>query len=131
MRKKYVQNPDTPLKDWRPNSFGHMSFCDNELRNVSFAWPATVVYTNEVNRTPSRQSVSVQSMRITNDYYLSIDVEATCSDVGEVPRHEMEIIEIGAVMQCSRTFEIQSEFQAFVRPVRNPVLTDFCTELTG
>lgn len=70
-------------------------------------------------------------MRITNDYYLIVDLEATCSDVGAVPRHEMEIIEIGAVMQSSRTFEVESEFQTFVRPVRHPELTKFCTGLTG
>jgi inhibitor of KinA sporulation pathway (predicted exonuclease) len=57
-------------------------------------------------------------MRISNSYYLIIDLEATCSDDGTVPRQEMEIIEIGAVMQSSRTFEIESEFQTFVRPVR-------------
>jgi inhibitor of KinA sporulation pathway (predicted exonuclease) len=60
-------------------------------------------------------------MRIPNDYYLIVDVEATCSDDGTVPRHEMEIIEIGAVMQDSRTFEIESEFQSFVCPVRRPL----------
>jgi inhibitor of KinA sporulation pathway (predicted exonuclease) len=70
-------------------------------------------------------------MRITNDYYLIVDLEATCSDDGTVPRHEMEIIEIGAVMQSSRTFEVESEFQTFVRPVRHRVLTEFCTSLTG
>jgi inhibitor of KinA sporulation pathway (predicted exonuclease) len=70
-------------------------------------------------------------MRIPNDYYLIVDVEATCSDDGAVPRHEMEIIEVGAVMQSSRTFEIESEFQTFVRPVRHARLTDFCTHLTG
>src|SRR4029077_2739768 len=70
-------------------------------------------------------------MRISNDYYLIVDVEATCSDDGSVPRHEMEIIEIGAVMQSARTFEVESEFQSFVRPVRHPELTEFCTELTG
>lgn len=70
-------------------------------------------------------------MHIANDYYLIVDVEATCSDDGAVPRHEMEIIEIGAVMQSSRTFEVESEFQTFVRPVRHPELTRFCTELTG
>lgn len=70
-------------------------------------------------------------MRITNDYYLIVDLEATCSDDGTVPRHEMEIIEIGAVMQSSRTFEVESEFQTFVRPVRHRVLTEFCTGLTG
>jgi inhibitor of KinA sporulation pathway (predicted exonuclease) len=70
-------------------------------------------------------------MRIANDYYLIVDLEATCSDDGAVPRHEMEIIEIGAVMQGSRTFEVESEFQTFVRPVRHPELTGFCTALTG
>jgi inhibitor of KinA sporulation pathway (predicted exonuclease) len=70
-------------------------------------------------------------MRIPNHYYLIVDLEATCSDDGAVPRPEMEIIEIGAVVQSSRTFEIESEFQTFVRPVRHPDLTDFCTELTG
>lgn len=70
-------------------------------------------------------------MRIANDYYLIIDLEATCSNVGEVPRHEMEIIEIGAVLQSSLTYEIEAEFQTFVKPVRHPQLTDFCTELTG
>jgi 3'-5' exoribonuclease 1 len=70
-------------------------------------------------------------MRIPNHYYLIVDVEATCADDGSVPRHAMEIIEIGAVMQNARTFEIKSEFQTFVGPVRHPRLTDFCTALTG
>src|SRR5262245_24832841 len=83
---------------------------------------------------PHRQTeplISGRRMRITNDYYLIIDLEATCSNDGTVPRHEMEIIEIGAVMQSSRTFEIESEFQIFVRPVRHAELTEFCSELTG
>jgi inhibitor of KinA sporulation pathway (predicted exonuclease) len=70
-------------------------------------------------------------MRITNDYYLIVDVEATCSDDGVVPRQQMEIIEIGAVLQSSQTFEIESEFQTFIQPVRHPELTEFCTRLTG
>ncbi len=70
-------------------------------------------------------------MRITNEHYLIIDLEATCSDDGTVPRDEMEIIEIGAVMQNARTFEVESEFQTFVHPVRHPKLTEFCTGLTG
>lgn len=77
------------------------------------------------------QKFSSGPMQIPNDYYLIVDLEATCSDDGTVPRHEMEIIEIGAVVQSSRTFEIESEFQTFVRPVRHPELTPFCTELTG
>jgi inhibitor of KinA sporulation pathway (predicted exonuclease) len=70
-------------------------------------------------------------MQISNAYYLIIDVEATCADDGSVPRDEMEIIEIGAVLQDARTFDVVSEFQTFVRPVRNPLLTEFCTGLTS
>ena len=69
-------------------------------------------------------------MRISQPYYLIIDLEATCTNDDEFPREEMEIIEIGAVVQHSGTFEIESEFQSFVRPIQNPQLTDFCTELT-
>lgn len=43
----------------------------------------------------------------------------------------MEIIEIGAVSVVSQTGEIISEFQSFIRPVRNPKLTSFCKELTS
>jgi inhibitor of KinA sporulation pathway (predicted exonuclease) len=42
----------------------------------------------------------------------------------------MEIIEIGAVRVSSSTGEIESVFGAFVKPIRNPVLTGFCRELT-
>ncbi len=65
-------------------------------------------------------------------YFLVVDLEATCSDDGiAVPRDEMEIIEIGALMIHGRTLDSVSEFQSFVRPVRNPLLTDFCRKLTG
>lgn len=64
-------------------------------------------------------------------YYLIIDLEATCCDRGTVPRQEMEIIEIGAVMLNGNTWEIDSEFQQFIQPVRNPQLTPFCTNLTS
>src|ERR1700722_1694622 len=59
-------------------------------------------------------------MWIANEYYLIVDLEATCSNEGAVPRHEMEIVEIGAVMQSSQTFEVESQFQTFVHPVRHP-----------
>ncbi|MBD2499363.1 3'-5' exonuclease [Anabaena azotica] len=64
-------------------------------------------------------------------YFLIVDLEATCSDDGSIPRQEMEIIEIGAVMLNRKTWEIDSEFQQFIQPVRHPRLTKFCTELTS
>jgi inhibitor of KinA sporulation pathway (predicted exonuclease) len=60
-----------------------------------------------------------------------VDVEATCCEDESFPRLEMEIIEIGAVAVESVAGAVESEFQAFVRPVRNPVLTEFCRGLTG
>ena len=64
-------------------------------------------------------------------YSVIVDLEATCCNRDSFPREEMEIIEIGAVRVSSITGEIDSEFGAFVRPVRNPLLTDFCRELTS
>jgi len=63
--------------------------------------------------------------------YLVIDLEATCDDRGAVPRYQMEIIEIGAVVVDGTDLLPRDEFQTFVRPVRNPTLTPFCTELTS
>lgn len=66
----------------------------------------------------------------TYPYYLVIDFEATCCDLGTVPRHAMEIIEFGAVM-ADADFRVIDEFQSFVKPVRHPALTPFCTQLTS
>jgi inhibitor of KinA sporulation pathway (predicted exonuclease) len=65
------------------------------------------------------------------DYYLVIDFEATCCDRGSVPRQQMEIIEIGAVMVEATYLNPVDEFQSFVRPLRHPQLTPFCTALTS
>lgn len=70
-------------------------------------------------------------MKINSSRYLIVDLESTCSNDGSVPRDEMEIIEVGALVQNARTFEVESEYQSFVHPVRHPVLTDFCRELTS
>ena len=64
-------------------------------------------------------------------HFLVVDLEATCSDDETVPRHQMEVIEIGAVMVDGATLEPIGEFQSFVRPVRHPQLTPFCRSLTS
>jgi inhibitor of KinA sporulation pathway (predicted exonuclease) len=61
---------------------------------------------------------------------LVVDLEATCDDAGGIPRAETEIIEIGAVLVDEPTLEPVDEFQTFVKPVRHPTLTRFCSELT-
>lgn len=64
------------------------------------------------------------------NYFLIIDLEATCSNDGIIASQEMEIIEIGAVMLNRSTWEIDSEYQQFIKPVRHLKLTEFCTQLT-
>jgi inhibitor of KinA sporulation pathway (predicted exonuclease) len=70
-------------------------------------------------------------------HYLVIDLEATCDDRqsadggATVPPHEMEIIEIGAVLADAGTLEPVAELQTFIQPVRHPLLTPFCTRLTS
>lgn len=62
--------------------------------------------------------------------YLVVDLEATCDDLGSVPREDSEIIEIGAVLVDAATLAPLAEFQTFVRPRVHPRLTPFCVQLT-
>ncbi|XP_053897668.1 ERI1 exoribonuclease 2 isoform X1 [Malaclemys terrapin pileata] len=72
-------------------------------------------------RTKSRQSF---------DYLIIIDFESTCWKDGK--RHySQEIIEFPAVLLNTSTGEIESEFHMYVQPEEHPILSEFCTELTG
>jgi len=59
--------------------------------------------------------------------YLIVDLEATCWE-GNAPSQN-EIIEIGAVVYQRGPGNL-AEFQTFVRPLLQPVLSPFCRELT-
>lgn len=65
------------------------------------------------------------------DRIIVIDLKATCCDDNSFPKEEMETIEIGAVVCDAHTYEPLGEFSQLVRPVRHPVLTEFCTQLTS
>ena len=60
--------------------------------------------------------------------YVVVDLEATCWEGSKTP--EMEIIEIGAVYLDGSHLQEVKDFGQFVRPIENPTLTDFCTNLT-
>jgi 3'-5' exoribonuclease 1 len=64
-------------------------------------------------------------------HLLVIDLEATCNEERRIPSRQMEIIEIGAVLVEPVNLDTVGEFQTFVKPVRHPVLTPFCTKLTS
>lgn len=67
---------------------------------------------------------------------LIVDLEATCWGNQQAPDgapqsiHNMEIIELGCVL-ASRRGEVLDARSFLVRPTRNPLLSDFCTELTS
>jgi len=60
-------------------------------------------------------------------HYVIVDLEATCWE-GRAPSRN-EIIEIGAVL-VNDACETISEFEQFVQPVQQPILSNFCKELT-
>jgi inhibitor of KinA sporulation pathway (predicted exonuclease) len=62
--------------------------------------------------------------------YIVVDLEATCWEDRPHPK-EMEAIEIGAVLLASSGGPVVSEFAEFIKPVVEPKLSDFCTQLTG
>jgi inhibitor of KinA sporulation pathway (predicted exonuclease) len=68
-------------------------------------------------------------MNYVNPTVLVIDFEATCGcDNHHGQADDNEIIEIGACIV--KNFQIIDRYSIFVKPVRNPILSYFCTELT-
>lgn len=62
-------------------------------------------------------------------YLLVLDFEATCG--GTIRGGEFEIIEFPTLLYNLNTNSVQAQFHEYVKPVGHPVLTEFCTELTG
>ncbi|KAK5865542.1 hypothetical protein PBY51_019807 [Eleginops maclovinus] len=62
-------------------------------------------------------------------YLIVIDFESTCWK--EKNSYGQEIIEFPAVLLNTSTGEVESEFHTYVQPQEHPLLSEFCTELTG
>ncbi|XP_064178511.1 ERI1 exoribonuclease 2 isoform X2 [Anguilla rostrata] len=62
-------------------------------------------------------------------YLIVIDFESTCW--GDKNNYGQEIIEFPAVVLNTGNGKIESEFHTYVQPQEHPVLSKFCTELTG
>ncbi len=63
-----------------------------------------------------------------------IDLEATCwkqEDLNHDEHKVSEIIEIGVVKLDLQKGVLGQEFSKLVKPILNPILSPFCTELTG
>ncbi len=60
---------------------------------------------------------------------LVLDLEATCWENERYPDNQ-EIIEIGAILLDSN-YNVLDTFEEFIRPVKNPELSDYCRTLTN
>jgi 3'-5' exoribonuclease 1 len=65
------------------------------------------------------------------DYFCVVDFEATCWEDQDFKSAESEIIEFPAVLLNAKSLVKEAEFHSYCRPAINPVLSEFCTSLTG
>ncbi|XP_074648387.1 uncharacterized protein LOC141903910 [Tubulanus polymorphus] len=64
------------------------------------------------------------------DFVIVLDFESTCWD-DRTTKRPQEIIEFPAVLMNTATGEIEDRFQQYVMPEESPILSEFCTNLTG
>lgn len=71
--------------------------------------------------------------------YCFIDFEFTCDgkieknrfiDDGRMKKSHREIISVGLVV-CDKKFNIKKRYYSVIKPVENPILTEYCTKLTN
>lgn len=65
-----------------------------------------------------------------SDYRILFDLEATCWEDKKRQEELSEIIEIGAVKFCPKTFKISQKFRGIIKPQRD-LVSEYCTKLTG
>ncbi|KAK2918683.1 ERI1 exoribonuclease 2 [Channa argus] len=83
-------------------------------------------------RQRSQSSSGSKKVLLSNQIFshlIVIDFESTCWR--EKNNYSQEIIEFPAVLLNTSTGEIESEFHTYVQPQEHPILSSFCSELTG
>ncbi|KAH7107021.1 exonuclease RNase T and DNA polymerase III [Auriculariales sp. MPI-PUGE-AT-0066] len=79
------------------------------------------------------QSSSISAAADGLKYLAILDFEATCDD-GRVPSfnsRKQEIIEFPVLVYNIASRQVEHTFHSYIRPILQPELTPFCTELTG
>ncbi|CAI4226501.1 unnamed protein product [Auanema sp. JU1783] len=64
------------------------------------------------------------------DYLLVLDFEATC-EADSLILPCQEIIEMPVIALDTETWEEKAKFHQYITPTERPILTSFCTQLTG
>lgn len=89
--------------------------------------PVTVVPrpASGAQATSSGTSANTTGLR----YLLVLDFEATCWESGT--RTNQEIIEFPTLLYNIQERKVEATFHKYVKPVQDPTLSEFCTQLTG
>ncbi|KAK9723008.1 hypothetical protein K7432_002258 [Basidiobolus ranarum] len=85
--------------------------------------------TTEVGEVAVTKAITPKKYFRPTDYYLCFDVEATCI-AGVTFDFLNEIIEFPMILLDSN-FQIVDIFHRYVRPVKQPILSEYCINLTG
>jgi len=62
------------------------------------------------------------------DYLIILDFEATCDE--PINPDPQEIVEFPSIVYNLKKNKIEDSFESFVKPIYNPILTDYCKNLT-
>ena len=85
--------------------------------------------------TNKQKNYNIEDLRMSKLHHVIFDLETTCTNAifpheeEYFPKTEMETIEIGAVYYNDNLSYVHG-FNSIVKPIRHPILTDFCTDLT-
>ncbi len=100
----------------------------------------------DIFQVPKVMSFALQTPRVVEQgkpqysRYIVLDFETTCwkdtmKRLADAPTSKMElaqeIIEWSCVLYNSTTKQIESRYSVYVKPTYNPILSEFCKELTG
>jgi 2'-phosphotransferase len=138
-------SPDSSIRDLKPSSSDPPSAAAAPLPAVAaMSWSQHLQSTVTLESLPPPIPSSTQAHRSyfsdpspAVDYFCVVDFEATC--LNNVKISPQEIIEFPAIMINARTMAtVESElghghgvFHSYVKPIHHPILSDFCTDLTG
>ncbi|XP_075223309.1 3'-5' exoribonuclease 1-like [Lycorma delicatula] len=132
-RTLYGYNKELVILNGRINEMDRNTLVTNLKRlNLNFNGNVTAMKKRLKNYYKS-QKLPSSNLRCVNKmypYYVVVDFEATCNEINP-PNYQHEIIEFPAVLIDSQKQMIVDEFRSFCKPKVNPILTKFCTELTG
>ena len=81
------------------------------------------------NRKTPGSVISDRKHGMNPTHAIILDFESTCDQGRGFGPHE--IIEFPSVLVDLETDQVVDDFKSFARPVENPVLTEFCTQLTS